>query len=368
MSGFTKKSIDRYIRTRIKYWIYDLGRNAHLYLKDDLELSTNEKEQLTDLDKYKIKTFQIEVQNSTIVTGGCFTSMLQGDEPNDIDIYFNDKEVALKVCWFYIRKMLEVGELKETTHVHKIGAEKTEDGVHVTIRSQGVAGAEIQSEEYRYFEQYPNDYVDHFFKEYRKKIRKAQLEDKKSYHVSFITSNAITLNNGLQIITRFVGEPDVIHSYFDYIHATNYWTWEQGVVYNDRALQATLEKRLYYFGSKFPVASIFRLKKFIERGWRISAGEMVKILYDVSKLDLDSVEVLRDQSMGMDSAYFNQVIHMLRDREGELDRTYLFQCLETVFNMADKQDDFLDSKSDEEDDDDDHDQPATVTLSDETPY
>ena len=69
MSGFTKKSIDRYIRTRIKYWIYDLGRNAHLYLKDDLELSTNEKEQLTDLDKHKIKTFQIEVQNATIVTG-----------------------------------------------------------------------------------------------------------------------------------------------------------------------------------------------------------------------------------------------------------------------------------------------------------
>jgi len=171
----------------------------------------------------------------------------------------------------------------------------------------------------------------------------------KRYDVSFMTSNAITLNGGIQIIIRFTGDPETIHSNFDFIHATNYWTWDEGVVYNAEALRATHEKRLYYFGSKFPVASIFRLKKFVDRGWRISAGEIVKILFDVSNLDLTDISVLREQSMGMDSAYFNEVIAILtKQSDKEIDRTYLFNAIEIAFNMSDKQDDFLDSQSNEE--------------------
>lgn len=342
-TGFTKKSVDKYIRNRIKYWIYDLGRNAHLYLKDDLALSTNDSENLTDDDKQLIKKFQEQVRDSVVVTGGAFTSMLQGEEPNDLDIYFNDAEVAIKIANFCINKMKILGKLVENDHIPEIYAVKTSDGVSITIRSMGIAGENFDPNEYKYFEAYPEAFTDKFFEEYKKNHKIPTERLGKSYDISFMTSNAITLNNGLQIIIRFTGDPETIHSNFDFIHATNYWTWEEGVVYNVEALRATAEKRLYYFGSKFPVATIFRLKKFIERGWRISAGEIVKILFDVSKLDLTDVSVLREQSMGMDSAYFHQAIGMLINRTEDLDRSYLFKVLDQVFNMSDPQDDFLDS-------------------------
>lgn len=353
-TAFTKKSVDKYIRTRIMYWIYELGRNAPNYLKEQLELSGES--ELTTEDRVKIKNFQQLVTDNVIVTGGCFTSMLQGEEPNDLDIYIKTKEVATLIAWFNLNRMIETGELKETPYVRKIDVVDHDDGISILIRSQGVTGEGIDSSKYAYFEAYPEAYTDEFFKEYRNKAKAVLVGDAKNYHVSFMTSNAITLNNGLQIIIRFCGSPEEIHSNFDFIHATNYWTWDEGVVYNDDALTATLEKRLRYFGSKFPVATIFRLKKFVERGWRISAGEIVKILYDVSKLDLDDVRVLREQSCGMDSAFFSQVIQRLNDKETkneDIDRTYLFQVISEVFDMHDKHDDFLESKSEESANEDD---------------
>lgn len=349
MTAFTKKSVDKYIRTRIMYWIYDLGRNAPKYLNDNLGLSGEEEP--TEEDSEKIKIFQQRVRDSTIVTGGCFTSMLFGEEPNDLDIYLKDKEVATLISWFYINKMLETGNLKENSHVHQIDVNDSTDGVSILIRSQGITGDGIDSDKYKYFEMYPEAVTDEFFKQYRSNVKDAVLETGKHYHVSFMTSNAITLNNGLQIIIRFCGDPTTIHSNFDFIHATNYWTWEESVVYNQEALASTLEKRLRYFGSKFPVATIFRMKKFIERGWRISAGEIVKILYDVSKLDLDNVSVLREQSMGCDSAYFSQVIELLHSRRAtndQLDRTYLFQAIEIAFDMHDPKDNFLEASGNSE--------------------
>lgn len=350
MSGFSKRSVDNYIRNRIKYWIYDLGRHAHLYLEDELKLSTNTKDDLTDEDKTKIKEFQSVVTKDVIVTGGCFTSMLQGETPNDLDIYLRTNHTAELIARFNVNRMIEKGDLKETMHVHQIDVRPRpeDEGIQILVRSQGVASDAINTDDYKYFEAYPEDQTDEFFKEYKKKLRKAQLENEK-YVVSFLTSNAITLNNGLQIIVRFTGTPEQIHANFDYIHTTNYWTWEEGVVYNEKALAATFEKRLYYFGSRFPVASIFRMRKFVERGWRISAGEMLKICYDISHLNLDCVHTLKEQSIGMDSAYFNDVIQILRKNSAKnIDRTYLFSVIDLVFQMIDKQDDFLDAKAEED--------------------
>lgn len=342
MTAFSKKSVDKYIRQRIMYWIYDLGRGAPKYLKESLKLSGEE--ELTQDDKDKILQFQEQIKNDVIVTGGCFTSMLQGELPNDLDIYLKTHESASLIAWFYLNKMIETGSLEVSDYTPKIETTEDSDGISIMIRSQGVASEEIDSKKYKYFEAFPEAATDEFFKKYREKVSKDVLESGKHYQVQFMTSNAITLNNGLQIITRFVGDPVKIHSNFDFIHATNYWTWDESVIYNESALTSTFEKRLRYFGSKFPVASIFRMKKFVERGWRISAGEMLKIQYDVSKLDLDDIKVLRQQSIGMDSAYFSQVIQLLHDRQTtneQIDRTYLFQAIEAAFNLHDPQDSFL---------------------------
>jgi hypothetical protein len=343
MSGFTKKSVDTYIRRRVMNWLYNLQSNAPQYLHQELGLSTSIKDDLTDDDKLKLNAFIYQVTHSLIVTGGTFTSVLQGELPNDVDIYFRDNATAMLVTQYFLARMRDKGDIKETSHISKIEVATRPDltGITILLKSVGVAGEGIDPDKYEYFEMYPEAYADAFFEQYKKAMDK-ELSSGASYEVAFMTSNAISLNNGLQFIIRFTGEPEAIHDNFDFIHTTNYWTWAQGVQYNTQALQATLERRMYYFGSRFPVASIFRMRKFIERGWRISAGEMVKIMFDVSQLDLTDITTLREQSIGMDSAYFNQVISILIERgEADLDRSYLFKVLDEVFQLADPHDEFL---------------------------
>ena len=78
---------------------------------------------------------------------------------------------------------------------------------------------------------------------------------------------------------------------------------------------------------------MFRLRKFIRRGWTITAGEMFKIAYDISKLNLDDVEILEDQLTGVDAAYFHEVISILKNnKDRDINRAYLFELIARIFD------------------------------------
>lgn len=158
---------------------------------------------------------------------------------------------------------------------------------------------------------------------------------KTPYRVLFVTSNAITLSDQIQIVLRFQGEPEEIHRNYDFVHCTSYFTsWDKKLTLRPEALEAILTKELKYIGSRYPVCSMIRLRKFITRGWTVNAGQMVKIAYQISKLDLDDPVVLEDQLVGVDSAYFAQVIQELRTKEGpngRIDGTYLMTLIDKIF-------------------------------------
>ncbi len=338
MSGLQKKQINKILRDRINWWAFSFNKPEHF--EGILSLTTPQntiEEGLNEADKLLIANFQQQVIDSTIVTGGSIASMLLGEEVNDIDVYFTDREVARKVATYYLNTMRKDGNLTVSSQVHKIAVvDNNSNGVDIMIRSAGVVGDGIDIKDYDYFESQDQNKIDDYFAEYVKRGETRKIEGQPLKHiVSFITSNAITLQNNIQIILRFCGDVEEIHKNFDFAHCTNYWTQETGVVYNVNALQHLLERRLVYIGSRFPIATMFRLRKFIERGYRVSGGEMVKIAYDISKIDMNDVRVLKDQLMGMDLAYFGEVISILRngEKEGgkELDRTYLFQVLNQVF-------------------------------------
>jgi hypothetical protein len=87
----------------------------------------------------------------------------------------------------------------------------------------------------------------------------------------------------LQIVLRFSGNVTQIHKTFDFVHATNYFTFEEGLVTNVAALESILTK---IPGIPYPLTSVIRMKKFIQRGWTVNAGEILKMLFQVSELDL----------------------------------------------------------------------------------
>jgi hypothetical protein len=114
---------------------------------------------------------------------------------------------------------------------------------------------------------------------------KKELIEGKKYQVAFFSQNAISLTEDLQIVLRFSGNVTQIHKTFDFVHATNYFTFEEGLVTNVAALESILTKSLRYQGSLYPLTSVIRMKKFIQRGWTVNAGEILKMLFQVSELN-----------------------------------------------------------------------------------
>jgi len=153
----------------------------------------------------------------------------------------------------------------------------------------------------------------------------------------FFSSNAITLSDKIQLINRFYGEPESIHDTFDFLHTFNYWRSDsKELVLNVDALEAILDKRLVYKGSRYPLCSVIRVRKFLKRGWTINAGQILKMCYQLSELDLSDIEVLEDQLIGVDTAYFSDLISRIQleissNEDFKIDETVVAKLVDEIF-------------------------------------
>ncbi len=166
-------------------------------------------------------------------------------------------------------------------------------------------------------------------------------EGNEKYSPLYLSPNAISLSNKIQLIIRFYGSPEDVHVNYDFVHTTNYWTPKNGLILNQAALESILTKELIYIGSKYPIASILRCRKFIMRGWTINAGQLLKIMYQISKLNLDDIATLEDQLIGVDVVHFTILINAIRSQIEKYEKentpflisyNYLAKIIDKVFN------------------------------------
>lgn len=280
------------------------------------------------------------VKCNTIVTGGCIASMLLGEPVNDYDVYFRNRETAIAVAKYYTKRF-------EVKNKHGIDCaiyvdETKDDRVSVVIQSSGVASEDGTEKEYKYFEGRPSDEAG----EYVAGVMgdpDAQTEDEMAevaqgiesgpkYRPVFMSSNAITLSHKIQIVLRFYGEPDDLHENYDYVHCMNYWDAKGGLVLRQKSLEALLSRELRYVGSKYPICSLIRMRKFIARGWTINAGQVLKMAMQVGQLDLENPDVLQEQLTGVDVAYFIELIGKVKEKDPEkVNAAYLTEVIDRVF-------------------------------------
>lgn len=266
------------------------------------------------------------VKDNTIITGGCIVSMLCKENVNDYDLYFRNEATALAVATYYAAKF------KEKNEGYEIAATCVDGRVSISVnksKNVSVAGTvpnvSESLENFTDADEIPADQLE----------PKKEEKESERYAPIFLSSNAITLSTKVQLIIRFYGEPDQIHENYDFVHCTSYWaSWETSVTLRPAALEAILTKELRYVGSKYPICSLIRTRKFIARGWTINAGQYVKMAWQVSKLDLTNLDTLKDQLVGVDSAYFSMLIHRLekeRDKTGELTGEYVTTLIDKIF-------------------------------------
>lgn len=221
------------------------------------------------------------------------------------------------------------------------------DRIRIVVKSAGIASEEGTDKSYDYFEgrpaeeaeayvgevmQDPGDIEDRY-EETEQLALETKDDDKPKYRPVFMSTNAITLSNRIQLILRFYGDANVIHDNFDFVHCTNYWTsWDDELTLRREAMEASLSRELRYVGSKYPICSIIRLRKFIKRGWVINAGQILKMAMQISELDLKSITVLQDQLTGVDAAYFVQLVSQLKEKDPEkVNAAYLVEIIDRMF-------------------------------------
>lgn len=348
MSGLKTSTIKKLFRNRIEAWLATI---------EDPEVK-------------KIAGKEV------IVSGGAIASALAGDKINDYDMYFATYEGALAITKYYVQKFNEAIALQNNPNgtsrspVVKEGIRKNCKGVEekrifIYMKSSGIA-SEADASNYKYFEGQPEHAADDFLAgispdsdddaleeivapateelaslfpdgtemEKAEKLAiavKAAVKNK-PFRPVFLSENAITLSNKVQLVIRFSGEPETLHENYDFAHAMCSYRYDTDkLICPPEALECILSKTLIYKGSLYPLASIFRLRKFYERGWRITAGQLLKVMFQISNLDLKDRNTLREQLIGVDQAYMYQLLRELENNEGKVDTTYLAKLVDEIF-------------------------------------
>jgi hypothetical protein len=258
------------------------------------------------------------IKNNTIISGGALVSLLTGVEVHDYDVYFKTKEAVLTVAKYYVEKF-------NSAHKTHAFIKKEEDGrINIFIKSAGVAGEDEEVEKLS-------------FPEVESSNEEPVQEEKLKYRPVYLTSNAITLSDKIQIVIRFWGDVEEIHKNYDFAHCTCSWSsWNNELMLPQKALECIINKELYYIGSKYPLCSIIRARKFINRGYTINAGQYLKMCLQLNELNLHNIEVLKDQLVGVDSAYFDMAIKAVEqkkesDPNWQVDNSYLFEVINRIF-------------------------------------
>lgn len=238
------------------------------------------KSSITDPD---IRTL---VEQNTIITGGCIASMLADEKINDFDVYMRTEEAAFLVASYYCNKVPV-----------PCYPEPEKDRITIVL---------------------PN----------KKPVKKRKPQA--GYNVAFISPLAITLTDKIQITVRFFGSPKEIHSNYDFVHCTAYWTsWEKKLHISGGVAYSVRKKKLIYIGSKYPVASMVRVKKFASRGWSITANQILKMSLQISDLDLGDKKQLKEQLVGMYSKDLTKVVEDTKvGDDGRVDRDSLFEAID----------------------------------------
>ena len=222
---------------------------------------------------------------NTFVAGGAILSLLRGEEPNDIDIYFRNPETALlaaKHFKFYpiVREFYDILGTKE-------------DRIYLTETNYSIPKEE-------------------------------------GLCPVFVSPNAITLNNGFQLIMRYTGDPESIISKFDFAHTQMYWSRETGVKISDKAKNSLILNELLYLPGAYPLSSLFRLRKFLLRGWNISIGQLTKLSMQLSKMDYTDLRQLKDQLNGVDVQYIDRLIYLL-ENEKDITEDRIINLIDELF-------------------------------------
>lgn len=225
-----------------------------------------------------------QVSTVVIIAGGSLGSLITDTDVNDYDVYLRSRSLANQMVCYY-------ASVWEQEHPGSQVRVVTDGGVSRVSHTVAEVGL-VQD----------TDIIG----------APRKLAPDREYSPVCITHNAITLGGRIQVVTRFAGDTDEILRNFDFLHCTCSWSSATNQVYTPSdALMSIINHELVYIGSRYPLCSVIRADKYVRRGYTCAPREYLKMLYQVSQLDLTNIEVLSDQLAGVDTVTFSELIQQL---------------------------------------------------------
>lgn len=266
------------------------------------------------------KQFNEHILCNSFIAGGAIISATKNEKIKDYDLFMTKGSSVRSLFSILASRIVEGGRLQlltkpdETNDKLERGFLTIKEGFHTTYTLE--------------------ELIDNF-NEACKKLKP------KSGKVlpAYLSKNALTMSNGVQLIFRFIGEPKEVFTTFDYEHCKVYWRPNPlglllgSVTYEGRSQESIAKNELIYTGNtRFVLSAVSRLNKFINRGWGVSPSSLLSLAVSSSKVDWSNREALEEELLGIYGIENNtlKTILGLCSKENKVDLDKIVQLLGEV--------------------------------------
>lgn len=318
-------------RTIINDVINDVGDELHFWFKN---ITSSNQEWIVDkylpiikshlclletnklVDKNRIDEvldksfFRRLLQRNVFVAGGALKSLLYGEEPNDYDLYFKNKEVAKLVT--------EIIRLSNNLSFKFDGGESDEP-VDESLYQVQIADCLIDM---GFDASLMMPRGQHYIIPNETMLLGDDLEDRSDHLPKFISFHTITILDGkVQLIFSVINEdPKEVIKNFDFKHTQIIYDVEDSTLHvnDDLVYQSLLTKKLIFTGNTLlPFSSLHRMMKFKDQGFTTNYSEELKLAMSINLCDISDVSSFIIQIMGMDIVFIHSILEDIEKVKGK---------------------------------------------------
>jgi hypothetical protein len=144
--------------------------------------------------------------------------------------------------------------------------------------------------------------------------------DIQSKYTTALAKTFIANDMRVQLITisdLICENPKNIIEQFDYSVCMGAYDLDtQEFTLNENFLEHIARRELYYnIKGKYPLASLFRLRKYFKKGYTISGTEIIKLGLSINNLNIKDYRELKQQLEGIDTLFLEQLTNKLLTSE-----------------------------------------------------
>jgi hypothetical protein len=149
-------------------------------------------------------------------------------------------------------------------------------------------------------------------------------EGKERIYAEFVTKNAVSYRikkELVQLVRCTFAQPRDMLGTFDFTICMASYNprhhAENDFIFDPLFMPDLAARVLRYNPGPYPIASLWRMKKFLLRGFNLPAVESIKLALAINNLNLDTYEALKNQLEGIDTSFLKDVTDQLMNKGAE---------------------------------------------------